>query len=905
MKVKTAWVMALALLPLSVLAYQQLDKANKEQQRLKILGSQLTPTVRDKNAPDPQKEAPGYQCVNITYEEGVGFTAILELDGKPTDVFGIDIPKLNLSVEYQSKNRVRVSIEPAQIENDQEESYYILPADAVPRGYVEDDSGDENSDWRVQWSNDPSFWFQIIRKSTGDTVFSTEGYKIVFENQFLEFATELPLGHNIFGLGETIDDFRIKPGTVRTMHNADIPDRVGANLYGTHPVYMEERRDNGDYAVHGVYLRNAHSQEIIVGEEELKWRVLGGSIELYFFSGPSPNEVIRQYQRVIGLPAMHQYWTLGYHHSRYGMKSADDFWDRVEKHREHGIPLETMWSDIDHMDRFRDFTLHPENYPEDKFRGIIEELHKRNQYYVPIIDAAIYSPDDPENSDYETYNSGRKLDVFVKNSAENTYFVGRVWPGPCVFPDWLGFNTFNWWYSQLDEFHKKLPYDGIWLDMNEVSSFCTRDDCQPRNRGNYKQFTPYGRYFDGTEATEPVRLARNVIFPKYVINNGVAPNEMSGRTMPMDAIHAGRVLEYDWHNLWGFQETKNTYEALAAGVLPNMRPFLISRSTFAGSGKYTGHWGGDNFSKWEYLRYSISQGLSFSLFGMPMFGTDACGFIGNSNEEMCNRWSQLNAFFSFYRNHNDLHNNDQEYYLWDSVTEAAKKALDIRYRLLPYMYTMLHKSHDNGDPWLRALSWEFKDPSLIGIDTEFLVGGSILVVPVLERGRVAVENAVLPSEAVWYDWYTSELVHGGSNLTIDAPLGHIPVYVRGGSIIALQEPGYTTKECRENPWELLVALDSNGDAHGELYLDDGVSLAPRSQLFTEFHASLGGLSLVTKGKYSTPQLSKIRVLGILSAPKSVSLNGEHAKFEFSDETKVLNITCDIDNWLYGLELKWE
>lgn len=862
----------------------------------------VVPTVQNSSAPDPQNVCHGYKADNVVTVPGVGFTATLGLVGR-CDVYGVDIGQLGLSVQYQSKNRLAVSIVPTNLKQDNV-SFYELPDDALPQGHVDLDADPDASDLIFEHSNEPSFWFKVARRSTGDVLFSTEGSHLVFENQFVEFRTQLPQGHNLFGLGETIEDFKIRPGSTRTLYNADIPDHVGANLYGSHPFYMEDRYLNGTAQSHGVYLRNAHPQEVLIGEEALTWRTIGGSIELYFFSGPNPTDVIRQYQDVVGYPAMQQYWTLGFHHCRWGYATVEEFESVVDQYKQAGIPVETFWSDLDYMDQKRDFTFDPESYPLEKFQGLLNKLHSNGQHYVPLVDAAINVVDD--NVDYNTYHSGVHNNVFMKNG-DDSIFVGEVWPGPCAFPDFLSFNISHWWVNQLDEFHRIVPYDGIWLDMNEVSSFCTSEgqSCDQPIAVTQSQASD--------DLSDPNN--RNLEHPPYAINNSVTPNVLGGRTMPPSAVHANGVLEYDWHNLYGYDEARATYVALVEQVMDLKRPFLISRSTFAGSGKYTGHWGGDNHSKWPYLRYSISQGLSFSMFGIPVFGTDTCGFLGNADEELCNRWSQLNAFFSFYRNHNDISGSPQEYFIWPSVEEAAKKAIEIRYWLLPYMYTLLFNANYRGDTFLRALSWEFPaDESLVGLDSQFMVGDALMVAPVLDPG-VTKLKVTFPRDSLWYDWYTDKVVKKPSK-KIKAPLGHIPLYIRGGSILPLQSPGSTTSESRQGDWTLVIALDDNSEANGELYLDDGESLLQERTSHTTFTVKDNVLTAKKTGNFIDPNhLSKIKILGVKKSPKSVRFNSHDVDFDHKHHTLFVNLNNpssseqtvlsnqDTD-WLDHITLKW-
>jgi alpha-glucosidase len=341
--------------------------------------------------------------------------------------------------------------------------------------------------------------------------------------------------------------------------------------------------------------------------------------------------------------------------------------------------------------------------------------------------------------------------------------------------------------------------------------------------------TPYLR-------TTPTPGIRDINYPPYVINH--VQGDLAAHAVSPNATHQGGTQEYDFHNLFGHQILNATYHALL-NVFPTKRPFVIGRSTFAGSGKWAGHWGGDNVSQFYYMFISIPQALSFSLFGIPMFGVDTCGFYGNTDEELCNRWMQLSAFFPFYRNHNILSAISQEPYIWASVAEATRVAATIRYLLLPYIYTTFYLAHTTGSTVMRALAWEFpNDPSLADADRQFLLGGSLLITPVLTQGATTVDGifpGVGSGGEIWYDWYNQSAVtaSAGQNITIDAPLGHIPVYIRGGAVLPTQQPGLTTEASRKNPWGLIAALDASGAARGELYVDDGESLKPQSALFVD------------------------------------------------------------------------
>lgn len=543
---------------------------------------------------------------------------------------------------------------------------------------------------------------------------------------------------------------------------------------------------------------------------------------------------------------------------------------------------------------------------------------------------------------YDTYTRGTKADVFLKNPDGSTY-IGAVWPGYTVFADWHSPKAGDFWANELVTWHDKVAFDGIWIDMSEVSSFCV-GSCGtgklsqnpvhppfslPGEPGNIIYDYPEGfNITNSTEAaavssssasqasaaaatatvgsttttpylrTTPTPGVRNVNYPPYVINHAQTGHDLAVHAVSPNATHSDGVQEYDVHSLYGHQILRATYDGLRK-VFPEKRPFIIGRSTFAGTGKWAGHWGGDNASKWAYMFWSIPQALQFSLFGIPMFGVDTCGFNGNTDEELCNRWMQLSAFFPFYRNHNVLSAISQEPYRWASVAEASKAAMKIRYALLPYMYTLFQQAHTTGSTVMRALAWEFpNDPTLAAVDTQFLLGPSLMIVPVLAPQATSVKGVFpgIKQGEVWYDWYTQAAVDAQPhvNTTIAAPLGHIPVFVRGDSVLPMQEPALTTRDARNTPWTILAALGDKGTASGELYLDDGESITPNATLTVTFKATKSSLSAEPCGNWHEKNaLGKVDVLGVSHKPHGVTLNGKavpDASVHYNATSNVLSVT---------------
>ncbi|CUM67385.1 uncharacterized protein PRCAT00005079001 [Priceomyces carsonii] len=885
-------------------------------------GVEQVPNIINSSAIDANVAAKGYDLLNVSKTRH-GIEGILKLK-EATDIYGYDFDYLTLTVEYQTNERLNVQIKPKNMTD-----VFDLPDYLISKPSSEWKHEDlRGSDLKFTYQ-EKNFGFKVVRKATNEILFSTIGNPLVFSNQFIQFNTTLPNQHVITGLGESIHGLVNEPGAVKTLYANDVGDPIDGNIYGVHPFYLDQRY--GSNTTHGVYWRTSAIQEIVLGEEFLTWRALSGVIDLYFFSGPEPKDVIQQYVKEVGLPALQPYWALGYHQCRWGYRTLEQLEEVVENFKNFNLPLETIWSDIDYMDSYKDFTNDPYRYPLDKYKAFIDKIHKNNQHYVPIVDAAIYVPNplNESDKDYLPYSEGKGN--FLKNP-DGSEYIGAVWPGFTVFPDFLAPGAQEYWTKQFKRWYKDVKYDGIWCDMNEVSSFCVgscgsgkvdQNPAQPNFPYDFSS-SDYPLGYENTNSSDislslssessspstssisPTTSSSqinsmntklpgkgNINYPPYAINNDQGNHDLATHDVSPNATHFDGTLEYDVHSLWGLTEVNATYRALLE-VNENKRPFIVSRSTAPGSGKYAAHWGGDNTANWAWMYFSIPQALSMGMFGIPFFGVDACGFSGNTDYELCSRWMQLASFFPFYRNHNILGAIPQEPYLWSSVLDATKTSVTIRYSLLPYYYTLLHEAQKTGFPVMRALSWQFPhDRTLSTVDNQFFVGDALIVTPVLEPGVDKVKGTFPGASVseVYYDWYTYEEANftAGKNESINAPLGHIPFHIRGGNVIPTQEPAYTTTESRKNPFSLIVALDIEGKAKGSVYIDDGESQVVKSSLYVEFSAANGSLHSVGHGDYKSKQsLSNITVLGVAKRPSKVTFQNKKVNFTYENKTLIVN-----------------
>ncbi|WBW71383.1 maltose alpha-glucosidase Agl1 [Schizosaccharomyces osmophilus] len=894
----------------------------------------------------------GYRAKEISSTEQ-GVIGSLELIGSPCYAYGTDYKKLFLNVTYETEERIHVSIRDinsTQFQFSSRHDVWDAPL------YHPSSVNQFNVHYNFSFNADP-FEFWITRKSDGEVLFDTRGHPLIFEDQYIELTTNMVEDYNIYGLAETIHGLRLGNNLTRTFWANDEASPLDQNMYGTHPFYLEQRynpvndsstqQQKHTSSSHGVLMLTANGMDVVLRPKYLQYRMIGGIIDLYVYSGSKkPQNTITQFIESVGFPQMQQYWTLGFHMCRWGYENIDEIIQVRENMRKFDIPIETFWSDIDYMHNMRDFTVDPISYPREQMIDFFHDIELAHQHFVPIVDAAVYAANPSNRSDdsYGPYYEGIEKDVFLKNP-DGSLYIGEVWPGFTVFPDFTNPSVQDYWkhgihnmsYALGSNSSDYIPFSGLWLDMNEPSSYCVGScgselvNMNPVHApfklpGEPNDLTlNYPEGFNLTNETEyasassaslsqyyatatssmqvvyPTAVSEgqqpkyDINHPPYAINTEQGNHDLANHGVSPNATHHDGTLRYNLFNVYGYGEIKVTHKALT-DLQPEVRPFILSRSTFLGSGVYSAHWLGDNHSNWPNMFFSISGMMVFNMLGVPMVGADVCGFQDNSDEELCARWMAMGAFSPFYRNHNQQGSIRQEPYLWASVAESSRRAMNIRYSLLPYWYTLFRQASYDGSTLIRPLFFEFPDePSLAGADRQFMVGDSLLITPVLEPNTTTV-NGVFPGDedTVWYDWYNHTAIEHKpyENKTMDAPLEHINVAVRGSKIIPMQQPAYTTEETRENPFNLLVALDKQGTAYGNVYADDGVSLTPNATLWVDFSAESNKLSSASFGTYNVHvPLANVTILGVSSSPKQIQFNNNSVNsFTYSDRTQELVVT---------------
>ncbi|XP_077022277.1 lysosomal alpha-glucosidase [Tamandua tetradactyla] len=804
---------------------------------------------------------PSYRLENLT-STATGYTGTLTR-AAPT-FFPKDILTLRLEVLMETESRLHFTIK------DPANKRYEVPLE-TPRVT----SRAPAPLYSVEFSEEP-FGLVVRRKLNGRVLLNTTVAPLFFADQFLQLSTSLPSPY-ITGLAERLGPLLLSTNWTRvTLWNRDASPTPDTNLYGSHPFYLV-LEDGG--AAHGVFLLNSNAMDVVLQPSPaLSWRTTGGVLDFYVFLGPEPQRVVQQYLAVVGNPFLPPYWGLGFHLCRWGYSSTAITRQVVENMTAAGFPLDVQWNDLDYMDARRDFTFNKDGFAD--YPAMVRALQQGGRHYVMIVDPAI-SSSDPAGS-YRPYDEGLRRGVFVTNETGQP-LIGKVWPGSTAFPDFTNPETLAWWEDMVVEFHTQVPFDGMWIDMNEPSNFVrgSQDGCPDNELEN----------------------------PPYV--PGVVGGTLQAATLCASS-HQHLSTHYNLHNLYGLTEAIASHRALVKAR--GTRPFVISRSTFAGHGRYAGHWTGDVWSSWEQLSFSVPGILLFNLLGVPLVGADICGFLGNTSEELCVRWTQLGAFYPFTRNHNDLHSLPQEPYRFsEPAQQAMRQVLGLRYALLPYLYTLFHAAHVAGETVARPLFLEFpQDSHTWTVDRQLLWGAALLITPVLEAGQTEVTGYFPPD--TWYDLQAvrvealgslpplpptareSIIRSQGQWVTLPAPLDTINLHLRAGHIIPLQGPGLTTAESRTQPMALVVALTGSGDARGELFWDDGESLGVLERgaytqiLFLAQNNSVGSELVHMSSEGAALQLGKVTVLGVPTAPRLVLANGVPVRnFTYSPDTQILAV----------------
>jgi alpha-glucosidase len=595
-------------------------------------------------------------------------------------------------------------------------------------------------------------------------------------------AKKLGFDEHFYGLGEKASRLDKRRGEF-AMWNSD----TFGYQEGTDPVYQDIPFYIGwqQGAAYGIFFDNSYRTHFDFGstsQEYAAFSAEGGEMNYYFFQGPKIPKILARYADLTGHMPMPPLWAMGNQQSRYSYYPDSVAEEVVRKYRADDLPLDVLHLDIHFMNAFRPFTWDTERFPNPK--GFTDRLRAQGVKVVTIVDPGIkYQPAAegrrdaashpelaPQEQSYYVYNQGQKQDFFLKRKDGRSY-IARVWPGESVFVDYTLDAAARWW-GDLHRAYTDNGVAGIWNDMNEPSDF----------------------------------------------------NDQTGKSQ-MDVVtyDGGTYSSYAGNrNVFGLNEARATYQGLQR-LLPNQRPYVITRAAYAGIQRYATMWAGDNRSTWEALALSLPMFMGLGLSGEPFVGSDIGGFVGRTDPELLVRWYQVGFLTPFCRNHAGIDSPDHEPWRYGKYYEdIIRKYLKLRYRLLPFLYTALEESHRTGVPIFRPLLLNYQeDENTLAIDDEFMMANDLLVAPIL-KPNVTARLVYLPA-GVWFDYWTGARQEGGRMIRVEAPLETVPLFVRGGAILPLgPEMNYVGEKDTE-PLNFEIYPDARGEASGSLYEDDGLT----------------------------------------------------------------------------------
>jgi alpha-glucosidase len=553
-------------------------------------------------------------------------------------------------------------------------------------------------------------------------------------------------------------------------------------MYTAIPFYLTIAPGTGKAS--GLLVDHTGKVEMDMGHahpREVEITVQGDSLVLYFLAGPTPADVLRQYTDLTGRMPMPPLWALGHHQGRWSYYTEQEVRDIAAQFRERNHPCESLWLDIDHMDGFRTFTWNAQAFPD--VSRMTDDLREQGFHIIPVINPGIKS-----DRNYPVYREGLTRGYLCRKQGGDLY-MGTGWPDDCNFADFSRAQVREWWGNLFHGFLSQ-GIAGSWNDMNEPSQATLIEK---------KFHKPMLKTFD--DDVMHIAGGENITGPD-----------------------GPPILHPFFHNAYGLQMARAMREGTQR-FAPDQRPFVLTLSGTAGVQRYAAMWTGDNSSWWEHIGLAIRMCLNLGLSGLPFVGANIGGFWEHCNGELLVRFAQLGAFLPLCWNHNAVQNAPQEPWAFGEPYESAyRQAIELRYRLLPYLYNLFHEASLNGSPLIRPLFYHYpQDPAAYTVEDAYLVGETLLTAPVAVEG--ATSRPVYLPVGTWIHYWDGKPFVGGQVHEVEAPLEHWPLFIRGNSILPAGPLMQYTGQRPSDPLAFTCYMTEGGQADLTLYEDDGQSLA--------------------------------------------------------------------------------
>lgn len=602
----------------------------------------------------------------------------------------------------------------------------------------------------------------------------------------------------VFGLGETVRGIN-KRGWLYVSNNSDDPNHTENkhSLYASQNfliIYSKKK-------TFGIYIDTPGCVNFDIGytlHNKMTISFEDFDADIYIVDGDDPLSIVASFRHLIGRSYIPPKWAFGFGQSRWSYLTADEVREVADKYQEAGIPIDMIYLDIDYMERYKDFTIDEKAFPD--FENFVHEMKNRGIHLVPIIDAGVKIEDG-----YDIYEEGVKNDYFVKKeNGEN--LVAAVWPGKVHFPDFLKDDA-RAWFGGKYKILTDMGIDGFWNDMNEPAIFYTEDHL--------------GEVFDQIDTYKGKNLGVREFFGFRDLIAHISNNEADYKRFYHE--YKGKKIRHDKvHNIFGYNMTRAAGEAFEK-ISPDKRILMFSRSSFIGAHRYGGIWCGDNHSWWSHLLMNIQEMPALSMTGFLYSGADIGGFDSDVTEDLLLRWAAFGIFTPLFRNHSAEGTRRQEFYRFENIP-AFRNIVNLRYALIPYLYSEYMKAVLNDRMLFKPLCFEYDDDRSAGVEDQLLFGESIMLAPVYTQNATG-RYVYLPEDMKLvrfraFDDYDEEILPAGDHY-ISAALDEILVFVRKGHVLPLAAPQKGMSTVSKDDLKY-IGYEADLSSY-DLYTDDGIS----------------------------------------------------------------------------------
>lgn len=664
-------------------------------------------------------------------------------------------------IQVQLMNSRVVRIRAIALNRVFEDHSYAVTAEAQPTNYTWEDN---DTNWRLITRDltlvieKSPLRFKLHSPDGKPLVEDDPAFGISFVGHEISCYKKLRADEKFIGLGEKTG-FLNRRGKWYEHWNTD------AFAYGEEedPLYLSTPFYMGitEGKTYGIFLDNSYKSVFNFGASTNRFsyfQVPDGELDYYMFAGDSVSQIISDYSWLTGKMPIPPKWSLGYQQCRYSYYPDKEVLNVARTFREKNIPCDVIYLDIHYMDQYKVFTWNNKEFPNPA--AFIQELKAMGFQVVIILDPGI-----KEEKGYQAYDELVEQGLFVAYP-DGTPYTGEVWPGTCLFPDFTNPKTRSWWGSHFEE-NVKLGIEGFWNDMNE-----------------------------------PVTWGKKI------------PDLIEFEFEGFGATHRKA------HNVYGFQMARSSYEG-AKELMTNKRPFILTRAGFSGIQRYAAVWTGDNSASDEHMLMGIRLLASMGLAGIPFTGMDVGGFVGEASPRLYTRWMQICAFTPFYRGHTMINSRDSEPWSYgEEAEEISRNFIRLRYRLMPYLYSLFYEAAQTGIPIVRSLAIDYTFDEEVynrSWSNQFMFGSSILVAAI--NSWQPIQKVYLP-EGNWYALFNDKFHAGKNTLLTETPAEVIPVFVKAGAIFpALAQAGANVSD--QSNILCLHVYAGSGEHHFTLYDDDG------------------------------------------------------------------------------------